>query len=257
LLDYTYGLDRIYTQDEIAEAKRSPSFRREYDLAYLGIEGNVFHIKDIESAIEKGKQYQLTKVNTYTKKSMGLDPSFGSSNFGVCITELRDGLIHVLHASEYHRPDYDTMLETTINLLHKYQMTFELGSRIFVDGANPEVIRSLKSRLYEDTDYQEQIDRWKSANGANVITLKWLSNNMYVLPVHFSKCHKEMLAHTKKLMEYDGGAIAIHSPEHDKLITALRTAVERGEGSIDKETTSYDDIFDSFRLSLQRWQSKG
>ena len=176
-------------------------------------------------------------------------------NFGVCITELRDGLIHVLHAEEYHS-DYDTMIETAINLLHKYQMTFDSGSRIFVDGANPEVIRSLKSRLYEDTEYQEQIDRWKSENGANMITLKWLSNNMFVLPVNFSRYHKEMLAHTKKLMEYDGGAIAISS-KHNKLITALHTAVEKGEGSLDKEVTSYDDVFDAFRLSLQRWQSKG
>jgi hypothetical protein len=256
LLDYTYGLGRIYTEDEIAEAKRSPSFEREYNLKYLGIEGNVFHTKDIVAAIERGKKDFDIKFSAYTKKSMGLDPSFGSSNFGICITELRDGLVHVLHAEEYHRPDYDTMIETAINLLHKYQMTFEGGSRIFVDGANPEVIRSLKSRLYEDIEYQEQIDRWKSENGANKITLKWLSNNMFVLPVHFSKYHKEMLAHTKKLMEYDGGAIAINE-KNTKLITALRTAVEKGEGSLDKEATSYDDIFDAFRMCLLRWNSKG
>ena len=32
-----------------------------------------------------------------------------------------------------------------------------------------------------------------------------------------------------------------------KLITALRTAVENGEGVLDKEATSFDDLFDSFR----------
>jgi hypothetical protein len=157
LLDYTYGLSRIYTGDEIDAAKASPSFEREYNLKYLGIEGKVFHTKDIEAAIQRGTKIIDSIISSYTKKSMGLDPSFGSSNFGICITELRDGLIHVLHAEEYHRPDYDTMIETAINLLHKYQMTFDSGSRIFVDGANPEVIRSLKSRLYEDTEYQEPI----------------------------------------------------------------------------------------------------
>jgi hypothetical protein len=65
-----------------------------------------------------------------------------------------------------------------------------------------------------------------------------------------------MLAHTKKLMEYDGGAIAINE-KNTKLITALRTAVEKGEGSLDKEATSYDDIFDAFRMCLLRWNSKG
>ena len=37
--------------------KQSPSFEREYNLKYLGLIGNVFHTKDIEAAIEKGRQY--------------------------------------------------------------------------------------------------------------------------------------------------------------------------------------------------------
>lgn len=35
-----------------------------------------------------------------------------------------------------------------------------------------------------------------------------------------------------------------------KLITALRTAVEKGDGTLDKEVTSHDDLFDAFRMSL-------
>src|SRR3954452_7659614 len=35
-LDYTYGLDKIYTREEIQKAKQSPSFEREYNLKYLG-----------------------------------------------------------------------------------------------------------------------------------------------------------------------------------------------------------------------------
>jgi hypothetical protein len=58
------------------------------------------------------------------------------------------------------------------------------------------------------------------------------------------------LIHAKKVLEYDGGSIAIN-PKFDKLITSLRTAVKNGEGLLDKEATSYDDIFDAFRMSLQ------
>jgi hypothetical protein len=54
------------------------------------------------------------------------------------------------------------------------------------------------------------------------------------------------------MMEYRNGNVAIH-PKHSKLITALRTAVENGEGMLDKEATSHDDLFDAFRLSLQFW----
>jgi hypothetical protein len=100
LLDYTYGLGRIFTQDEIANAKQSPSFEREYNLKYLGLVGNVFHTKDIELAMEKGRDFS-SQLNSYSKKSMGLDPSFGSSAFGICITELVDECINVIFSEEY------------------------------------------------------------------------------------------------------------------------------------------------------------
>lgn len=61
-----------------------------------------------------------------------------------------------------------------------------------------------------------------------------------------------MLAHCKEMMEYRNGNVAIH-PGHSKLITALRTAVENGECSLDKDATSHDDLFDGFRLALQFW----
>ena len=47
----------------------------------------------------------------------------------------------------------------------------------------------------------------------------------------------------KELLEYQNGMVAIN-PRHNKLITALKTAVENGEGSLDKEATSHDDLFD-------------
>jgi hypothetical protein len=53
-MDYTYGLDRIYSLEEIDKAKQSPSFEREYNLKYLGLIGNVFSAKDIDAALEKG-----------------------------------------------------------------------------------------------------------------------------------------------------------------------------------------------------------
>jgi hypothetical protein len=81
LLDYTYGLGKIYTQEEIDKAKASPSFEREYNLKYLGLIGNVFHTKDIEAAIQKGTGYSPDQINHFYQKSMGIDPAFGSSAF--------------------------------------------------------------------------------------------------------------------------------------------------------------------------------
>ena len=49
---------------------------------------------------------------------------------------------------------------------------------------------------------------------------------------------------------------AITGYSKDKLITALRTAVENGEGTLDKEITSYDDVFDAFRLAMKYYKYK-
>ena len=47
------------------------------------------------------------------------------------------------------------------------------------------------------------------------------------------------------------GLVSIYPKERfDKLITSLRTAVDN-EGTLDKETTSYADIFDTFRSALR------
>jgi hypothetical protein len=47
------------------------------------------------------------EINLYTQKSVGLDPGFGSSAFGICITELVDGIVNVVYAEEFPRPDFN------------------------------------------------------------------------------------------------------------------------------------------------------
>jgi hypothetical protein len=82
---------------------------------------------------------------------------------------------------------------------------------------------------------------------------KYLRYNLLVVPVNFSTEHKKMLAHCKQLLELNGGCVTIDANRHGRLITALRTAVEKGDGILDKEATSHDDCLDAFRLSLQFW----
>ncbi len=241
-LDYTYGIGKIYTAEEIEKAKQSPSFEREYNLKYLGRIGNVFHTKDIEAAIEKGRKYNPDDFNLVylTSRSMGIDPAYGSSAFGIVVTQWMDGVVQILHAEEYHRPDYNEMLSTVYGLMSKYQV-----DKVYIDGANPSFIKSLKLQIGEDADYDKVIARFKSEGlGDN-----W-SENMRIVPINFNKEHKAMLGHSKMIFESDDGRIAINSDKFDKLITALRTAVDN-DGALDKEATSYNDIFDAFRLALK------
>jgi hypothetical protein len=88
---------------------------------------------------------------------MGIDPAYGSSAFGIVITQWEDNHIQILHAEEYHRPDYNEMLSTVYSLMSKYNV-----DKVYIDGANPCFIRSLKLQIGEDAEYDKVIARYKS-----------------------------------------------------------------------------------------------
>jgi hypothetical protein len=146
----------------------------------------------------------------------------------------------------------DDILEDRI-LLHFFEMSLP-GCRVFADWANPEFLRSLKSRIVgEEPDYMRMTKALKSnCPGQDEDTL--VMNNMFVIPTYFNRKEKEMLAHVKRLIEYGNGSIAIN-PQFSKLIILLRTATEDGKGGLDKKATSHSDVFDAFRMSLQYWTS--
>ena len=97
--DYTYGVDKIYTREEIEKAKMSPSFRREYMLEYQGKIGNVFSHKSIERCQQI--EYNPHNVIPDCKISVGIDPSFGSSKFGIVVTRFANNRIEVVEVLEY------------------------------------------------------------------------------------------------------------------------------------------------------------
>jgi Terminase RNaseH-like domain len=240
-LDYTYGIGKIYTAEEIEKAKQSPSFEREYNLKYLGKIGNSFNTQSIDAAIQKGEKHNPDNFNPYYfgSRSMGVDPAYGSSNFAVCVTEWVDGVVNVLYAEEFARPDYNEMLSRVYELMSKYQV-----DKTYIDAANPSFIKSLKINIGENQEYLEYLSNMKSAGWTEDQALK----GMKIIPVSFAKEHKAMLGHTKMILEDEDGRIAINK-KLDKLIIALRTATDM-DGMLDKEATSHDDILDALRLSL-------
>jgi hypothetical protein len=242
-LDYTYGLDKIYSRAEIEKAKASPSFEREYCLKYQGLIGNVFSQSSIELC--QKIEYNPYEINPNAKKSIGLDPSFGSSKFGIVATQLVDGKIQVIHAEEYDRPNFTDM----INVIWSLKQQYGHVTNIYVGAANPEVWQTLKKEFGEPYNQQYISDQRIECRKYNF----HLEDRMIIVPVPFSIEGAHMLQHTKWLLEEtedDGSSlIAIH-PTFEKLLTSLRTAVAN-EYKLDKEQTSYDDILDAFRLSLQ------
>ena len=123
----------------------------------MGRIGNVFHTKDIDVALEKGQKV-LLQPNKMSPKSMGIDPGWGSSPFAIVITQWVDGQIHVLYAEQFERPDFNEMLSIIWRLMTEFELSKKNG-KIYVDGANPSVIKSLKMQLGEDPNYDKVISR--------------------------------------------------------------------------------------------------
>ena len=118
--------------------------------------------------------------------------------------------------------------------------------KIYIDASNPELIISIKEQVGEST-------RWDYINEKILYCKKHnlgLARYMTVIPVPFSTEGKNMIVHTKELLEYERPFIAIN-PKFDKLITSLRTAISDDLGKLDKEATSYDNVLDAFRLAIK------
>ena len=131
-LDYTYGLGKIYSEEEIAETMASPSFQREYCLKYGGHTCNIFSEPSIQSALFKGERIPLTATgNIHSRKVCAIDPGFGSSACGICvcqslITRLTQRLtlsvltaimaadtgniVQVLYAEEFEHANFEAMI---------------------------------------------------------------------------------------------------------------------------------------------------
>jgi hypothetical protein len=247
-LDYTYGVGKIYTQEEIDKASRSPSFEREYMLKYQGLIGNIFSQLSIENCCKI--PYNPSDINPNAKKSIGLDPGFGSSNFAIVATQLVDGKIQVIHAEEYDRPDFTVMIEEVWKLKQRCGHV----TNIYCDAANPVVWQALKKEFDEpyNQEYIKEKVAYAKKNNLHI------EDMMMIVPVPFQIEGAQMLQHTKWLLEEkdeDGSSlVAIHKERFQKLVTALRSAVAN-EYKLQKEETSFDDLLDALRLALQFYKS--
>jgi hypothetical protein len=69
-----------------------------------------------------------------------------------------------------------------------------ISVRVYIDGANPSFIKSLKRRIVEDEHYEkhtkEQLDKY----ARNMYSMK-------VYPINFASKHKDMLGHAKLPLE--------------------------------------------------------
>ena len=225
------------------QGKKNPAFyAREYLGQYGYGLGNVFLHDEIEKCCQL---FKPIIINHNAPISMGIDPGFGSSKFAVTILQLEYDILRVIYAKEFDRPSYEDM----IHLVSALKVQYRPG-KIYVDGAKPDYIKSLKSLFNESVEYDKVIQRAKTAK---VDYDKW----MYVVPVSFAEHGKELLGRYQQFVSK--GWFAISPVEHKELVTQMRMARLQDNGNLDKKETG-DSTFDSFdatRLALYPFNTGG
>ena len=74
-LSYEAGLNKIFTVEEIARARESPSFEREYNLQYAYDIGDAFLERHIRMCIDL--KYDPNQIVREARKVIGMDPGMG------------------------------------------------------------------------------------------------------------------------------------------------------------------------------------
>ena len=151
VLDYTFGLDKIYDRKEIEKKKNEPEFLREYAGQYLGKVGNVFLPSQIQTCIDLCQEYSISKipVSRYTLKSVGIDPGFSSS--GTCIVVLehikqdRD-VIRVVESHLIEKGDPNEIVKLCWDIWKRNNW---MNTFFFIDGSNRAMVNLLKIKWQE------------------------------------------------------------------------------------------------------------
>jgi hypothetical protein len=94
-------------------------------------------------------------------------------------------------------------------MIRKYDV-----NKVYIDGANPSFIRSLKLQMGEDVEYDKVIARAKTEGIDDPAAIA----NMKVVPVNFNKESKPMLGHCKLILESDDPRRIAINPVFDKLL---------------------------------------
>jgi hypothetical protein len=174
------------------------------------------------------------------RKRHGIDVAWGdTSKFAIVITQYRNNKVEVFYAESFEKPQMNEIINHIMQLKQKHHCT-----KVYVDSANPAVIRELKSRIGEHHDYYGRLTE----------TQIWAlrsCNSWQIMPVNSQKRHREMLEWTYTLMSKR--FTKIH-PSLQELIVSLRTAIVSDDWKLDKQQSSNNDQLDSLRLSLCNYE---
>ena len=201
----------IFSPEYIKKASQARSYEREYLGVWGKNVGDIFSPEGIELCC--GTEYEWTVDDDTNDRIIGIDPGFGSSEFGICIIQKRKGKKSVIYADAFERASYIDIINKVRLLSEKFRT-----KRIFVDSAWPEGIRDLRDKYF-----------------------------MNVQGIAFNQYGEKMLNYAANNVDFQN--VEIH-PSFKKLKLQLMTIKFNKKGGTDKTKQNPFDLGDAFLLAL-------
>ena len=63
-------------------------------------------------------EYNRDEMNESFEGAMGIDQSWGSTNFAIVITQFADGIVGVVYNEEFEQADHNEMIASCLHLTH-------------------------------------------------------------------------------------------------------------------------------------------
>ncbi len=127
-LPYTKALGTLFTEEEIAQAKKQPNFQQEFNLKFGSFgQNSLFSLDDIDYCVNQSKEnygnYYDFNNNAAEVFAIGCDPGWGSSKTGISMICLYDKKIIVLASEEHEKANEDFVISRLIQLRQRYSLT--------------------------------------------------------------------------------------------------------------------------------------
>jgi len=201
----------IFTPKYLEEASNARSYEREYLGVWGKNVGDIFSPEGIEACCQE--EYSWKIDDNTNDRVIGIDPGFGSSEFGICIMQKDKGKKAVIYAESFERESYIDIVNKINELSKKYRT-----KRLFVDGSWAEGIRDLRDKYM-----------------------------MNVQNVSFLQYGEKMLNYAANAVDFQ--EVKIH-PSFKKLKMQLMTIKYNAKGGTNKTKVNTFDLGDAFLLAM-------
>lgn len=133
----------IFSDKFISEARKLPSFQQEYQGIWGANVGDIYSTDALD--LITAEDYELESENNGTRLGF-CDPGFGTSQFGICVSEMRSGIPYIIYSKSYRRQSATAMIKEIGRLADLYEI-----KRWGCDKANPEIIKDMRETLHINT----------------------------------------------------------------------------------------------------------